>query len=101
MSTRKIQFSTPSFTILMRLVANAGPSCRPLRLRECTTPRYAILVEPKRLPRAEATLLINQTFFPLPPHPKAYLLPDGRVFVAGSSSNDPVCVTQSVNCTFP
>ncbi|OZJ01858.1 hypothetical protein BZG36_05153 [Bifiguratus adelaidae] len=34
-------------------------------------------------------------------HSAAYLLPDGRVFVAGSSSNDPICVVQSTNCTFP
>lgn len=51
---------------------------------------------------------LGSRFSVLPPsalprmyHSTAYLLPDGRVFVAGSSSNDPLCDVQGPTCTFP
>ncbi|RUS19300.1 glyoxal oxidase N-terminus-domain-containing protein [Endogone sp. FLAS-F59071] len=34
-------------------------------------------------------------------HSTTYLLPDGRVMVAGSNSNDPICITQSPSCVYP
>lgn len=34
-------------------------------------------------------------------HSTSYLLPDGRVMIAGSNSNNPVCVTQSPACLYP
>jgi len=52
-------------------------------------------------PAGSRFTILPATTIPRMYHSTAYLLPDGRVFVAGSSSNDPICVTESPTCTYP